>query len=116
MKPDQQRLLDQAVAEAARDPDFGRALRRAVDSAIPKRRTRREPPTIDVFTTYEQGGEIGLRDALAFLTVDQLKDVVAQHRMDRSQLAMKWRASDRLIELIVAQTISRAHKGEAFTR
>ena len=49
-------------------------------------------------------------------SLDQLKDVVAQHRMDRSQLALKWRTPERLIELIVAQTISRAHKGEAFTR
>jgi len=36
--------------------------------------------------------------------------------MDRSQLAMKWRTPERLIELIVAQTIGRTHKGEAFTR
>jgi len=116
MTPEQQRLIDQAVAEAARDPDFGRALRRAVDSAIPKKRSRRQPAAIDVFDAYRQGGETELREALVPLTVDQLKDVLAQHRMDRSQLAMKWRTPERLIGLIVAQTISRAHKGEAFTR
>jgi hypothetical protein len=116
MTPEQQQLLDQVTAEAARDPDFRRALRRALDVAIPKRRTRREPAIIDVFEAYERGGEAALRAALAPLTVDQLKDVVAQHRMDRSQLALKWRTPERLVELIVAQTISRAHKGEAFTR
>src|SRR4051794_7693778 len=116
MTPEQQRLIDQAVAETARDPDFGRALRRAVDTAIPKRRSRRQPAAIDVFAAYGRGGEIELREVLAPLTVDQLKDVVAEHRMDRSQLAMKWRTSERLIELIVEQTINRAHKGEAFTR
>ena len=40
------------------------------------------------------------------LDVDQLKDVVAQHQMDRAKLAMKWRTPERLIDLIVTQTIS----------
>jgi hypothetical protein len=116
MTPEQQRLLNEAVAEAARDPEFGRALRRAIDNAIPKRRSRRHPAVVDVFAAYDRDGETALREVLAPLTVEQLKDVVAQHRMDRSQLALKWRSPERLIELIVAQTVSRAHKGEAFTR
>lgn len=116
MTPEQQRLIDQAVAEAARDPEFGRALRRAVDNAMPKKRSRRQPAAVDVFEAYARGGESEIRETLASLTVDQLKDVVAQHRMDRSQLALKWRMPERLVELIVAQTISRAHKGEAFMR
>jgi hypothetical protein len=61
-----------------------------------------------------RGGETELRAAIAPLRVDQLKDVVAQHRMDRSQLAMKWQTPEWLIELIVALTIARAHKDEAF--
>jgi hypothetical protein len=116
MTPEQQRLIKEAVVEAVRDPQFGRALRRAVEGAIPKKRSRRHPPVVDVFASYGRGGEPELRDVLAALTLDQLKDVVAQHRMDRSQLALKWRRPERLIELIVAQTVSRAHKGEAFTR
>lgn len=115
MRPEQERLLEQAVAEAARDPQFGRALRTAVDKAVPKKRRRRQPPTVDVFTVYDHGGEQELRRALAALNVDELKDIVAQHRMDRAQLAMKWRTPERLIELIVNQTLTRAHKGEAFT-
>jgi hypothetical protein len=116
MTPEQERLLEQAVAEAARDPEFGRALRRAIDTAMPKRRRRREPAVVDVFAAYASGGERELRRVLTPLTVDELKDIVAQHRMDRSQLALKWRTPDRLIDLIVTQTLSRAHKGEAFTR
>ena len=114
MTAEQQRLLEDAVAAAAGDPEFGRALRRAVDDVLPKKRSRREPAVIDVFAAYAEGGEPELRRALAPLTVEQLKDVIAQHRMDRSQLAMKWRTPERLIELIASQTISRAHKGEAF--
>jgi hypothetical protein len=116
MTPEQRRLFNEAVAEAARDPEFGRSLRRAVESAMPKRRLRRHAAVVDVFAAYSRGGETELRDVLASLTLDQLKDVVAQHRMDRSQLALKWRRPERLIELIVVQTVSRAHKGEAFTR
>jgi hypothetical protein len=53
---------------------------------------------------------------LGGLDVDQLKDVVAHHQMDRAKLAMKWQTRERLIDLIVAQTTSRSHKGEAFLR
>ena len=110
----QHRLIGEAVAEAVRDPEFARRLRRALDEAIPKRRARRASALIDVFACYERGGESELRQELSALDVDQLKDVIAQHQMDRAKLAMKWRTPERLIDLIVAQTISRAHKGEAF--
>jgi hypothetical protein len=112
----QEALLEQVIAEAVRDPDFGRALRRALDAAVPKRQRRRPPPAIDPFARYDQGGEPALRRALAALDVDQLKDIVAHHQMDRAKLAMKWQTPERLIDLIVAQTISRTHKGEAFLR
>jgi hypothetical protein len=112
----QERLLKKAVAEAVRDPAFGRALRRALDEAVPKRQRRRAHPAVDPFATYEQGGEAALLEALAALDVDQLKDVVAHHQMDRARLAMKWQTPQRLIDLIVTQTKSRAHKGEAFLR
>jgi hypothetical protein len=112
----QERLLKEAVDEALRDPTFGRALRRALDESVPKRPRRRTHPAIDPFTTYQQGGEAALREALGALSADQLKDVVAHHQMDRAKLAMRWQARERLVDLIVGQTMSRAHKGEAFLR
>jgi hypothetical protein len=112
----QKELLGQVVAEAVRDPDFGRALRRALDEAMPKRQRRRAQPAIDPFACYEQGGEPAVRHALEPLDVEQLKDIIAHHQMDRAKLAMKWQTPERLIDLIVAQTMSRAHKGEAFLR
>jgi hypothetical protein len=110
----QQRLIEEAVAEAVRDPEFGRELRRALDDATPKRKRRRAQPAVDPFVCYERGGEAELRQALAALDVDQLKDVIAHHQMDRARLAMKWQTPERLIDLVVTQTMSRAHKGEAF--
>jgi hypothetical protein len=52
--------------------------------------------------------------ANALVLACRLKDVVAHHQMDRAKLAMKWQTPERLIDLIVTQTKSRAHKGEAF--
>jgi hypothetical protein len=34
--------------------------------------------------------------------------------MDRTKLAMKWKAKDRLIELIISAVKSRSQKGDAF--
>jgi hypothetical protein len=36
--------------------------------------------------------------------------------MDRARLAMKWQTPERLMDLIVTQTKSRAHRGEVFLR
>jgi hypothetical protein len=116
MNTTQEQLLSKAVAEAVRDPVFGRALRRALDEAMPKKQRHRAQPRVDPFVCYSRGGELELRHALAGLDLNQLKDVIAHHQMDRAKLAMKWQTSERLIELIVSQTISRAHKGEAFLR
>jgi len=112
----QKRLLEEAVEEALRDPAFGRALRRAIDEALPRKQRRRTQPAIDPFATFGAGGEAALRHALGMLSTDQLKDVIAHHQMDRAKLAMKWQTPDRLIDLIVSQTAIRSRKGEAFLR
>lgn len=70
---------------------------------------------MDPFALYEKG-ETELRRALEQLDVERLKDIVAEHGMDQARLAMRWKATPRLVELIVASVKSRAHKGEAFLR
>lgn len=64
---------------------------------------------------YGNGGVPDLRARLGSLGIEELKDIVAEHGMDRSKLAMKWKAPDRLVDLIVDTVQQRAHKGEAFT-
>ena len=76
-------------------------------------RHRRTPPVVDPFLLYEQG-EDHLWLALAELDLDQLKDVVAGHGMDRARLALRWRKPERLIGLIVETVKTRTHKGEVF--
>ena len=48
------------------------------------------------------------------LTIEELKDIVAENGMDRAKLAMKWKTKDRLISLIVTTVKNRALKGDEF--
>jgi hypothetical protein len=61
-----------------------------------------------------QEGEDHLHGALAGLSIDQLKDIIAEHGMDTDKLAMKWKGRDRIIALIVTTVKSRMAKGDAF--
>ena len=61
-----------------------------------------------------QENEQVLREQLSVLTVDQLKDVVADHDMDPSKLVMKWRTRERIVNHIVELAMSRSRKGDAF--
>ena len=122
------RLFDEIIAEAERRPDFGRRLVAAIGQPAsppprqpeapkpkPKSRNRRTPGVFDPFEVFPRG-ESALRGALAPLTVDQLKDIVSEHAMDSSKLALKWRAPDRLVDLIVTTVRTRVEKGNAFKR
>jgi hypothetical protein len=97
------------------DPALARrvvqALRRAADG--PRASNRRTPAALDPSVVFRDDPE-GLRAALAPLTVDQLKDIVSHYAMDPRKLALKWKTTDRLIDLIVTVTQQRARKGDAF--
>ena len=53
-------------------------------------RNRRTPAVLDPIQLALKSEEV-LREQLSQLTVDQLKDIVADHGMDPSKLVMKWR-------------------------
>lgn len=84
-----------------------------VDRGNAVRRNRRPPARIDPLESARIG-ETELRARLSSLSVDELKDVIAQYGMDPSKLAMKWKTSEKLIERIVEVSMSRAQKGDAF--
>jgi len=56
----------------------------------------------------------GLRERLATLSLDQLRDIVAEYRVEPYTLAMKWKTPSRLIDLIADTIEQRSRKGEAF--
>ena len=118
--------------EADRNPEFAERLRVVFESNTRAFKNRssvartsgsgrarpanRRPPAILDPVALATRGEDELRAELASLTLDQLKDIVADYGMDRDRLVMKWRTTNRVIDRIVEVSISRAHKGDAFLR
>ncbi len=85
----------------------------ADDTDTPRKSQRRKPGPFDPMAVHRDSPE-QLQTRLQALDLEQLKDIVAEHGMDRSKLAMKWKTKDRLVELIVSTVISRSQKGDAF--
>jgi len=110
-------LFDAILAEAEANSAFAERLSAALTDpgrARPAARSgRRKAGVIDPFALYSQG-ELRLREALVALDVEQLKDIVAEHGMDLSKLAMKWKTPDRLVDMIMTTVRNRSQKGDAF--
>ena len=109
-------LFAEIQREVQKDPDFANRIATALDTnkpGEPVRPHRRAHGILDPFEIFRQGEE-ALKARLEALDIEQLKDIVAEHGMDRAKLAMKWKAKDRLIGLIVSTVASRARKGNAF--
>lgn len=75
---------------------------------------RRNPGPLDPFAVYADRGVSGLRQALATLDLEQLRNIVAEHGMDHDRLAMKWKTPDRVIGRIVERVEAVSNKGFAF--
>lgn len=115
-------LFDAILEEARRNPKFTKRLaavledfKSAGDSGTPKkgRGGRRAPAVFDPVAVYREGDEV-LRERLAPLDLEQLRDVVAEYGMDPGKLVMKWKTRERIVEHIVETAATRAKKGEAF--
>lgn len=117
----------QVIADQARqDPQFLAKLERALKS--PPRRPaaaqtgasraerphRRAPAVLDPFEVLRAHGASGLHDRLASLSLEELRDVVAEYRVEPYTLVMKWKTPARVIKLIVETIEQRSRKGEAF--
>lgn len=117
-------LVQVVAAEAARTQRFARALSKALDETSSgaasgrgnntRRSNRRDSGVIDPFVIFAKEGETGLREQLALLSLEQLRDIIAEHGMDHDRLAMKWKDSRRVIDRIVDRVAARAAKGSAF--
>jgi hypothetical protein len=111
-------LFGEVLREVANNPQFAERISRVLDAAQPAprleaRKGRRSPGVLDPFLSYQQG-EAALQARLDELNVEQLKDIIAEHGMDRSKLAMKWKTKEKLVPFIVTTVASRARKGDAF--
>jgi hypothetical protein len=63
-----------------------------------------------------EGGESGLRAALAGLDLASLRQLVRTHRLDPNRVSARWSAHERVVALIVDQVRARANHGKAFAR
>ena len=114
-------FLEVVIEEARTNSNFRQRLQETLVRSIPStdvqtRRSgprRRNPPALDPFEVYGEG-EDQLRDTLTAMDIEQLKDIVAGYGLDRARLALKWRKTERLIDLIVDTVKNRTHKGDAF--
>lgn len=114
-------LFEEILREARANTHFADKLTSALGQAekpqsrpLSRRRGGRRPAgVLDPFALCQRGEE-ELRRQLQALEIEQLKDIVAEHGMDSSKLAMKWRAPGRLIDLIVDTAKARLGKGDAF--
>ena len=120
------------VEESDRNPEFESQIRIALglsasadhnscsqqgsDAAKPgagRGRNRRTPAVLDPVQLVKESEQV-LREQLLGLTVEQLKDIVADHDMDPSKLVMRWKTRKRIVNHIVEMAMSRSRKGDAF--
>ena len=94
---------------------LAKVIKRHLDDGktAPKKSQRRKPGPFDPMAVHRDTPE-QLKGKLQTLEIEQLKDIVAEHGMDRSKLAMKWKTKERLVELIMSTVVSRSQKGDAF--
>ena len=117
-------VLQVIADEARRDPHFLAKLEdalnmrgrtsRAVSAPRVERPHRRAPAVIDPFEVLHMVGSDGLRERLNDLSLDQLRDIVAEYRIEPYTLAMKWKTPARVVDLIVETIDQRSRKGEVF--
>jgi len=113
--------------QAEQDEEFAQRLSDVLglqESAVGKKPAEKKPETkrprnrrpaalIDPVAIIANG-EPELRAQLSKLSLDQLRDIVADYGMDTSKLVMKWKDCQRVIDRIVEISAARAEKGNAF--
>jgi uncharacterized protein DUF1488 len=115
--------------EAERNPDFAQRINatlRHAENAVGARPTvssfpalqrraqnRRATAVFDPVIVAREGEHV-LRVRLAELSLQQLRDIVAEYGMDPGKLVLKWKSPEKVIERIVQISIPRSQKGDAF--
>ena len=114
--PEFERRVAMALGLEEEPPPRGRqdALGQGTAAAVGQRpKNRRPSPVLDP-VEFARSGEEMLRARLAALSIEQLRDIVAEHGMDPGKLVIKWKSADRIIDRIVEISMARAQKGDAF--
>ncbi len=118
-----ERILKNIFQEMLREMETNGAFRDRIigcikketdfDSEKPIRTHRRKPGPFDPMLVYSDQPD-ALKARLSELSINELKDIIAEHGMDRSRLALKWKSKERLTDLIITTVHNRSQKGDAF--
>lgn len=112
-------LLTIVIEEAERNAEFASrmegaiGLKKSANRGKARSVRRRNPAVLDPIQLAREG-EATLRTQLGVLSLEQLKDVIADYGMDFGQLVRKWKRPERIINRIVEVSLGRAKKGEGF--
>ncbi|MHC3001634.1 hypothetical protein [Gordonia metallireducens] len=121
------------IAEAEKSSRFASALTGVVDAlrpvdgaidgapvaarkrtAAPKKRVTRQPGAFDPFVVYREGGGQELSARLGELTVDQLRDIIAEQELDTRKETSRKRKPEVLVAWIVERVEASENKGSVF--
>lgn len=108
-------VADEAESNQAFDAKLRQVLQLDGGGVNPRRTGshRRSPALLDPVEVV-RASESELRQKLGELSVEQLKDIVAQYAMDPSRLVMKWKKRERIVDHIMSVSVQRAAKGDVF--
>ncbi|MFT4041691.1 MAG: hypothetical protein QM673_00875 [Gordonia sp. (in: high G+C Gram-positive bacteria)] len=127
-------LTQAVIDEADRSARFAAALARVIEAlrpndgttiavpvpsprkpaAAPRRRVVRAPGALDPFVVYRESGALGLTSQLGELTVDQLRDIIAEQELDTRKETGRKRKPEVLVVWIVERVEASENKGSVF--
>ncbi len=127
-------IANAVIAEAERSPRFAKALADSVAALIeasagapvptvpaprkrvaaPKPRVVRAPGAFDPFVVYRGSGADGLSAKLTELTVDQLRDIIAEQELDTRKETGRKRKLEVLVAWIIERVEASENKGSVF--
>lgn len=113
-------LCEIVSAEAARNPEFSRALEEVLLSAevkvkIQAKKSKSSKPNVNTVHILQQGGEEALAQALAPLTTDDIRKLITADRYARLK-EVKDLDRESLISILVGGTHKRLHQGAVFIK
>lgn len=83
--------------------------------AAPKKKASiKEPPSVDPFKAFLEGGSVLLVKTLEDMDAAECKNIISHYALDPSRSYVRWRKKEKLVELIVQRVKAVVNKGEVF--
>jgi hypothetical protein len=115
-------LASLIAEQAAKDSDFAVALSELLlnvqaDQEEPTVISDHRPDrTTNPFVARQNYGQEGFRNWLDSQSIEQLKAIISEHRLDATGNVRKWKTKEKLVELIIDRVENRVKHGTAFRR